>query len=97
MYVHQIVSCIICYVDTNECLESPCKQSQKCINTFGSYKCDCYSGYEFDSHSQECKGKYHTIYFVSCYLPCSSVIVLQVYTIATLMLVYFLYTHKVNS
>ena len=42
-------------------------QHGKCINTMGSFKCDCKPGYKFDEPSHQCidnnecngKGKYH--------------------------------------
>ncbi|KAL2087283.1 hypothetical protein ACEWY4_018342 [Coilia grayii] len=40
--------------DINEC-DSPDTCSQKCVNTEGSYKCDCYEGYEMDVMTKECK------------------------------------------
>ena len=32
-------------IDQNECASSPCKNNSHCINTPGSYKCQCNSGY----------------------------------------------------
>ncbi|XP_062402690.1 low-density lipoprotein receptor [Sardina pilchardus] len=40
--------------DVNEC-DNPDTCTQRCINTEGSYKCDCYEGYEMDSATKECK------------------------------------------
>ena len=44
-------------------------QHGKCINTMGSFECDCKPGYKFDEPSHQCidnnecngKGKYHII------------------------------------
>ncbi|XP_063052016.1 low-density lipoprotein receptor [Engraulis encrasicolus] len=40
--------------DINEC-DGPDTCSQLCINSEGSYKCDCYDGYEMDLMTNECK------------------------------------------
>lgn len=42
------------HTDINEC-DSPDTCSQLCFNTEGSYKCDCYEGYEMDFATKECK------------------------------------------
>ncbi|KAH3861667.1 hypothetical protein DPMN_024601, partial [Dreissena polymorpha] len=34
-----------CDVDINECLTNPCGNNQNCMNTFGSYYCECNTGY----------------------------------------------------
>lgn len=31
--------------DVNECEGDPCGGKGRCVNTFGSYTCQCYSGY----------------------------------------------------
>lgn len=38
-------------IDINECLqeEDPCGENGSCVNTEGSYECECDHGYEFDS------------------------------------------------
>ncbi|XP_046852465.1 fibulin-1-like isoform X2 [Xenia sp. Carnegie-2017] len=34
-------------VDENECLRADsCRSNQRCVNTVGSYRCDCYAGYQ---------------------------------------------------
>jgi hypothetical protein len=40
-------------VDINECTNSPCKPSEMCINTDGSYRCasGCDPGYQFNNFS----------------------------------------------
>jgi hypothetical protein len=34
-----------CFIDKNECEESPCLHNGTCINNEGSYKCDCTVGW----------------------------------------------------
>ena len=45
------VPCIISLSDINECKDSliAVNCTQKCINTFGSYECACYDGYQVTS------------------------------------------------
>ena len=43
-------------VDRNECTETPCHTNASCINTVGSFYCDCKVG--FLGNGFECEGKY---------------------------------------
>ena len=40
--IHQLV---FIFLDVNECDHQPCKNNGTCINTAGSYNCDCPTGY----------------------------------------------------
>ncbi|CAO2594143.1 Fbn2 [Lemmus lemmus] len=46
-------------LDVNECLESPgiCSNGQ-CINTDGSFRCECPMGYNLDYTGVRCVGEY---------------------------------------
>ena len=44
-------------VDINECLDKPCKNSGKCVNLPGSYRCNCKAGFA-GRHCE--KGQYGT-------------------------------------
>ena len=46
--------------DIDECREGThlCDQFQNCINTFGGHECRCKNGFELDSSSGSCVGKY---------------------------------------
>lgn len=44
-----------CDQDVNECLSVNCGVNQVCLNTVGSYRCDCKSGYSNESGT--CKGR----------------------------------------
>ena len=46
------------YSDTNECSDGRHNCSQICINTIGSFTCDCDDGYELDSDEVTCNGMY---------------------------------------
>ncbi|XP_066578248.1 lithostathine-like [Amia ocellicauda] len=37
--------------DINECLSKPCGPNATCINTVGSYKCSCNSGFRVPKHN----------------------------------------------
>ena len=36
---------ILAVIDINECKGKPCQNGVTCVNTFGSYRCQCASGY----------------------------------------------------
>lgn len=48
----------LCIPDVNECLESPgiCSNGQ-CINTDGSFRCECPMGYNLDYTGVRCVGE----------------------------------------
>lgn len=43
------------FTDIDECAEGVDRCKQKCINTIGSFHCDCYAGYRLRSNNQSCK------------------------------------------
>ena len=43
--------------DIDECASNVSKCSQLCINSPGSYLCDCNHGYQLDNDHTSCKGK----------------------------------------
>ena len=42
------------FSDINECMNDPCQNGGTCVNSPGSYSCDCVEGYKGD-HCQEGK------------------------------------------
>lgn len=49
---------MIIFVDIDECRDKNGGCSQRCINTAGSYQCECYDGYySTDNNSVNCEGK----------------------------------------
>ena len=46
----------VTFVDIDECVEGVNKCEQKCINTIGSYYCDCITGYRLRTNQRKCKG-----------------------------------------
>ncbi len=40
--------------DENECTNNACGSSANCLNTIGSFSCQCYSGAVYDAMSQAC-------------------------------------------
>lgn len=49
--------------DINECQELPglCQGGQ-CINTFGSFQCECPRGYALNTETRVCEGIRHTLF-----------------------------------
>ena len=43
-------------LDINECSQGISGCSQQCINSIGSYKCDCNTGYYLSSNNHTCLG-----------------------------------------
>ena len=51
---------LICFVyntDVDECKRGTNNCSQLCINTVGSYTCDCILGFQLDSDGRACNSK----------------------------------------
>lgn len=45
-------------LDIDECKEMPSLcQNGICMNTIGSFKCECLPGYRYDHHTTACTGK----------------------------------------
>lgn len=57
---------IIIILDDNECLRipPPCRGISQCVNTPGSFECQCPDGYKLGSTARECVGKLPFIYYV---------------------------------
>ena len=43
-------------IDINECSERFSSCNQWCVNTIGSYDCDCYTGFDLKSDNKTCLG-----------------------------------------
>ena len=55
-----LINCVINFItDLNECVLFPgiCTNG-RCINTDGSYRCECAPGYVLDSSGRVCVGKF---------------------------------------
>lgn len=50
------------FLDENECRTKPgiCPNG-RCVNTVGSYRCDCNEGFEVSPSGTECIGNYHIL------------------------------------
>lgn len=46
----------IYFIDIDECSQQPCDINEVCINSPGSYKCHCKSGYQLDKVTNACTG-----------------------------------------
>ena len=52
MHVEELLS----ISDDDECQSNATKCEQTCVNTPGSYRCDCGRGYQLDSDGYSCAG-----------------------------------------
>ncbi len=50
---------IILLLDINECLQDPC--DHYCVDSPGSYSCQCYPGWEYREEKQYCKGRFMNV------------------------------------
>lgn len=60
LFIDYIIFSSSILVDYNECsnpVDYPCVGNQVCINTVGSYTCNCSIGYQFNVSQQQCVGK----------------------------------------
>lgn len=48
---------VLCSTDTNECSVNNGGCQQVCVNTVGSYKCQCHSAYKLHWNKKDCVGK----------------------------------------
>ena len=56
---HETFYLCLISLDKNECSEGTDTCSHICVNTVGSYKCSCPTGYQLDSDARTCVGKYN--------------------------------------
>lgn len=52
------------FADVDECLNNPCINGQ-CINTDGSFRCECPMGYQLDISGITCEGQFSQSFAVS--------------------------------
>lgn len=57
------------FIDIDECRTRPgiCANG-RCINTRGSYRCECYEGFQPSHTQKECIGDYSFIFLIKIYL-----------------------------
>ena len=46
------------FSDTNECATNNGGCQQTCINTFGSFRCECNTGFQLRNDGRTCESKY---------------------------------------
>ena len=63
------------FTDINECATNNGGCSQVCLNTEGSYSCDCYTGYELGPNNHTCKG-ISTVHVYMFIHMCSMIIIM---------------------
>ena len=68
-YIVSLLNVLITFTDINECLAGTklCHDLAECVNTAGSYKCQCQSGYEFDTDGFTCVGKIKNYFYNYCH------------------------------
>ena len=49
-----LIISFVSFTDINECLDALC--SHQCINSVGSYRCECPTGYVLQPNKHDCKG-----------------------------------------
>lgn len=55
MYIQLQIVLVLC-VDFDECAEGRHRCQQRCVNTFGSFKCGCDDGYQQAHDQTSCTG-----------------------------------------
>lgn len=60
-YVFFFPFCVLCLVDVDECQSGQhrCGEGQLCHNLPGSYRCECQTGYQYDSFRRMCVGMFN--------------------------------------
>ena len=48
---------MLLFTDINECLDNNVTCSHDCVNTEGSYHCECFTGYILQLNKYDCEGK----------------------------------------
>ena len=64
MYINIIINIheyISIFLDIDECSDGTDDCSQTCLNTDGSFTCECTSGYTLDDDGTSCNGMYKLI------------------------------------
>ena len=58
MNLHVLFTCITMasVADINECIAAGKRCSQKCVNSDGSFKCRCFTGYQLEDDGVTCTG-----------------------------------------
>lgn len=54
-------------IDVNECLDNNGMCSHDCVNTEGSYYCECPTGYILGPNSHDCQGEYCCVFKCTLY------------------------------
>ena len=47
------------YIDIDECLDNNGSCSHECVNTVGSYYCECPTGHHLQPNNHDCEGEYY--------------------------------------
>lgn len=58
IYNHRLMLFIL--QDIDECISSPC-QNGRCINTAGSFRCECHLGFNLGPDGRSCLGSYELL------------------------------------
>ena len=60
--LHYFCYCALSSIDINECDTNNGGCEQDCINTIGSYQCQCSEGFQFTSNRRNCTGNLKTLH-----------------------------------
>ena len=56
VHVHFLSAYKLILSDINECIAAGKRCSQKCVNSDGSFKCHCFTGYQLEDDGVTCTG-----------------------------------------
>lgn len=59
------------FVDKNECLLSPCQNNGTCINSIGSYQCNCEAGWQ----DKDCEQGIRMFHIPLCLYTCIKIFI----------------------
>ena len=65
LHIHMF-TCVFVSSDKNECTDGTAKCIQTCINTPGSFHCECNTGFVLNSDGATCDGEYYRKHTCTC-------------------------------
>jgi hypothetical protein len=94
IYCKILIIIFVLRIDVNECSEKVSGCQQRCINTLGSYYCQCNRGFTLHSNKKSCSGEFNTFSVSYTCLYSSYTIYIYTYIIIFNCKVLYLRKHK---